>query len=80
MKQKVETKVKASSGTALVAAFVVALIVHQLPFLAGTSELLQDTIVGVLAGGAAFGAGWAAKHTPRLPAAADRTTGRPYGG
>lgn len=60
----VETKVTAASGTALVAGFVVSWL--------GTAVLhgaVPDAVVGIIdaavTAGAAFVAGWLAKHTAR---------------
>lgn len=64
-REPVETKVKAAASTALVAAFVVAWVVHVVPGLKAAAEPLQDAVTAVIASGLAWLAGWLAKHTPR---------------
>ncbi len=71
--RKVEAKVKAASGTALVAAFVVGWLVKELPFLEGSAGYLQATVEAVVTSAGVFVAGWLARHTPRYERAADRT-------
>jgi cytochrome bd-type quinol oxidase subunit 1 len=67
MSAPVETKVKAASGAALVAGFIVGVIVLKVPGLSGLSEILQAAIVSVITTTATAVAGWCAKHTPRQP-------------
>lgn len=68
MAAPVEKKVQAAGWAALVAGFAVAWVVVKVPALAGLADPLQAAIVGVLTAGSAGGAGWLARHTPRLPA------------
>lgn len=73
-----EAKVKAARLAAGVATLLVTLALRHLPFLEtlqGTDNfltgLLADGLMGLIAAGAAWFAGWKARHTPRpdLPAA-----------
>ena len=73
----VETKVKAASVTFLVSAVAVWLLGR---YVFG-GVVPADVVLGVEAvipAVLAAYAGWKAKHTPRLPVAADRASERPY--
>jgi hypothetical protein len=64
----VEAKVKTSTGTALVAAFIADWVLHRWPWLADESHALQAVIIAVVSAVATFLAGYATHHTHR-PAA-----------
>jgi hypothetical protein len=65
----IETKVKAGAGGATVAALIALIILHFVPWLNGSGELLHDAIAaiigGVIGGIGSFAAGYQARHTPR---------------
>jgi hypothetical protein len=65
MNAPVESKVKAAGWAALVAAFVVSYVITLVPGLSTVAEPIQAAIVAVLTSGAAYVAGWLAKHTAR---------------
>lgn len=67
MSAPVETKVKAASTAALIAAFVVGWLVLKVPALSGVAEPLQAALVAVITSAAAAVSGYVAKHTPRRP-------------
>lgn len=61
----IEQKVTAASTAALIASFIVGLIVLQVPALSGLASVLQAAIVAVITTGFTAAAGWLAHHTPR---------------
>lgn len=60
----VETKVAAASASALVATFLVAWLGDAV-FHAAVPTVVVGLVDGAVAAGAAFVAGWLARHTPR---------------
>lgn len=66
MSAPVETKVKAASLAALVASFLVSLLVIKVPAIAGAADLLQTAVIAVVTSLGTWAGGWLASHTPRV--------------
>jgi hypothetical protein len=61
----VEPKVKAGAGGAVVAALIALIIMHYIPWLNGSGELLAYAIGAIIAGGGSLLAGYQARHVAR---------------
>lgn len=65
MNYPVEIKVKAGAGGAALAALIALIILHYVPWLNGSGQLVADAIGALIAGVGSFIAGYRAPHTAR---------------
>lgn len=65
MAAPIETKVKAATAAAAIAAFITGWIVLKVPALAGLNDAIEAVLLGVVTAIFTAVAGWWAKHTPR---------------
>lgn len=65
LQRPIESKVKAASTASPIVTFLALVVLHYVPWLNGSGELVADAITALLGALGTFVAGYLAKHTPR---------------